>query len=171
MDHSINQSQPSICVSSWPGAVCPHPTDLSGRWLADLPLFVAHDWSTHRGGQRPGHHLRLPHRPLGHHHRLGRCYSDNFICLSGFLTSSSTTRLYRGWAPRLTSHETKQGDLNFRLSWSHYTDTGPTRREEAATAPIEPRTSSPGVLSPTELPPPPPPPPLFQLHSAKRSLK
>ena len=48
-----------------------------------------------------------------------------FVC---FLTSSSTTRLYRGRAPR----------QDFCLSRSHYTDTDPTCRERAATAGIEP---------------------------------
>ena len=76
-----------------------------------------------------------------------------FVCLFGFLTSSSTTRLYRGRAPRqerltilrAATHETELGDHNFCLSRSHYTDTDPTCRERAATAGIEPGTSSPGV--------------------------
>ena len=88
-----------------------------------------------------------------------------FVCLFGFLTSSSTTRLYRGRAPRqerltilrAATHETELGDHDFCLSRSHYTDTDPQR---AATAGIEPGTSSPGVARSTaELPPPPPPPP------------
>ena len=91
-----------------------------------------------------------------------------FVCLFGFLTSSSTTRLYRGRAPRqerltilrAATHETGLGDHDFCLSRSHYTDTDPTCRERAATAGIEPGTSSPGVARSTaELPPPPPPPP------------
>ena len=69
----------------------------------------------------------------------------------GFLTSSSTTRLYRGRAPRqerltilrAATHETELGDHDFCLSRSHYTDTDPTCRERAATAGIEPGTSSP----------------------------
>ena len=90
-----------------------------------------------------------------------------FVCLFGFLTSSSTTRLYRGRAPRqerltilpAATHETELGDHDFCLSRSHYTDTDPTCRERAATAGIEPGTSSPGVARSTaELPPPPPPP-------------
>ena len=81
----------------------------------------------------------------------------------GFLTSSSTTRLYRGRAPRqerltilrAATHETELGDHDFCLSRSHYTDTGPTCRERAATAGIEPGTSSPGVARSTaELPRP-----------------
>ena len=91
-----------------------------------------------------------------------------FVCLFGFLTSSSTTTLYRGRAPRqerltilrAATHETELGDHDFCLSRSHYTDTDPTCRERAATAGIEPGTSSPGVARSTaELPPPPPPPP------------
>ena len=82
----------------------------------------------------------------------------------GFLTSSSTTRLYRGRAPRqerltilrAATHETELGDHDFCLSRSHYTDTDPTCRERAATAGIEPGTSSPGVArSTSELPRPP----------------
>ena len=57
-----------------------------------------------------------------------------FVCLFGFLTSSSTTRLYRGRAPRqerltilrAATHETELGDHDFCLSRSHYTDTDPT---------------------------------------------
>ena len=68
----------------------------------------------------------------------------------GFLTSSSTTRLYRGRAPR------QLGDHDFCLSRSHYTDTDPTSRERAAAAGIEPGASSPGVARSTaELPRPP----------------
>ena len=88
---------------------------------------------------------------------------DLFVCLFGFLTSSSTTRLYRGRAPRqerlailrAATHETELGDHDFCLSRSHYTDTDPTCRERAATAGIEPGTSSPGVARSTaELPRP-----------------
>ena len=84
-----------------------------------------------------------------------------FFCLFGFLTSSSTTRLYRGRAPRqerltivrAATHETELGDHDFCLSRSHYTDTDPTCRERATTAGIEPGTSSPGVARSTaELP-------------------
>ena len=84
-----------------------------------------------------------------------------FVCLFGFLTSSSTTRLYRGRAPRqerltilrAATHETELGDHDFCLSRSHYTDTDPTCRERAATAGIEPGTSSPGVARSTAEPP------------------
>ena len=83
-----------------------------------------------------------------------------FVCLFslvGFLTSSSTTRLYRGRAPRqerltilrAATHETELNDHDFCLSRSHYTDTDPTSRERAATAGIEPGTSSPGVARST----------------------
>ena len=88
-----------------------------------------------------------------------------FVCLFGFLTSSSTTRLYRGRAPRqerltilrAATHETELGDHDFCLSRSHYTDTDPTCRERAATAGIEPGSSSPGVARSTAEPPRPPP--------------
>ena len=80
-----------------------------------------------------------------------------FVCLFGFLTSSSTTRLYRGRAPRqerltilrAATHETELGDHGFCFSRSHYTDTDPTSRERAATAGIEPGTSWPGVARST----------------------
>ena len=75
-----------------------------------------------------------------------------FVCLVVFLTSSSATRLYRRRVPKLTSdnlcaatHKTERGDHDFCLSRTHYTDTDSTSRERAATAGIEPRTSSPGV--------------------------
>ena len=86
------------------------------------------------------------------------------ICLFHFSTSLSTTRLYRGRAPRqerltilrAATHETELGDHDFCLSRSHYTDTDPTCRERAAIAGIEPGTSSPGVARSTaELPRPP----------------
>ena len=71
----------------------------------------------------------------------------------GILTSSSTTRPYRGRAPRQSVWQfyvllhTRQSweTHDFCLSWSHYTDTDPTSRERAATAGIEPGTSSPGA--------------------------
>ena len=52
---------------------------------------------------------------------------------------------------RAATHETELGD--FCLSRSHYTDTDPTSRERAATAAtagIEPGTSSPGVARSTD---------------------
>ena len=88
----------------------------------------------------------------------------SFGWLVGFLTSSSTTRLYRGRAPRqerltilrAATHETELGDHGFCFSRSHYTDTDPTSRERAATAGIESGSSSPGVARSTaELPLPP----------------
>ena len=93
-----------------------------------------------------------------------REYEDLVGWLVGFLTSSSTTRLYRGRAPRqehltilrAATHETDLGDHGFCFSRSHYTDTDPTSRERAATAGIEPGSSSPGVARSTaELPRPP----------------
>ena len=55
------------------------------------------------------------------------------FCLFGFLTSSSTTRLYRGRASRqerltilrAATHETELGDHDFCLSRSHYTESQP----------------------------------------------
>ena len=80
-----------------------------------------------------------------------------FVWFVGFLTSSSTTRLYRGRAPRQSltilraaTHEIELGDHDFCLSRSHYTDTDPTSRERAATAGIEPETSSSGVVRSTD---------------------
>ena len=55
-------------------------------------------------------------------------YSEHglIVCLVGFLRSSSTTRLYHGRVPRLTSdnfcaatHETERGDHDFCRSRSH----------------------------------------------------
>ena len=79
--------------------------------------------------------------------------NSGLVWLVGFLTSSSTTRLYRGQAPRknvwqfyvLPHNETELGDHDFCLSRSHYTDTDPTSRERAARVGIEPGTFSPGV--------------------------
>ena len=103
----------------------------------------------------------LPGRPREMEIKSVTCL---FVCLFGFLTSSSTTRLYRGRAPRqerltilrAATHETELGDHDFCLSRSHYTDTDPTCRERAATAGFEPGTSSLGVARSTaELPRPP----------------
>ena len=81
-----------------------------------------------------------------------------FVCLFGFLTSSSTTRLYRGWAPRqsvwqfyVLPHLRQSWEtMTFCLSRSHYTDTDPNSRERAATAGIESGISSPGVVPSTD---------------------
>ena len=74
------------------------------------------------------------------------------ICLLGFFTSSSTTRLCRGRVPRLTSDnftcchtETERGDHDFCLSRTHYTDTDPTSREQVAIGGIKPRTQKESV--------------------------
>ena len=72
--------------------------------------------------------------------------------LVDFLTSSSKTRLYRR---RLTSdnvmccHTRDSGEAMTSIS------AGPTSRQRAATAGIEPGTSSPEVARSTELPRPP----------------
>ena len=56
--------------------------------------------------------------------RVGEKERKAIVCLFGFLTSSSTTRLYRGRAPRqerltilrAATHETELGDHDFCLS-------------------------------------------------------
>ena len=77
------------------------------------------------------------------------CPSLWLFCSFGFLTSSSTTRLYpkteRLTILRAATHETELGDHDFCISRSHYTDTDPTSRDRVATAGIEPGTSTPGV--------------------------
>ena len=51
---------------------------------------------------------------------------------------------------RAATNDTELGDHDFCLSRSHYTDTDPTSREQAASAGIEPGTSSPGVAGSTD---------------------
>ena len=51
---------------------------------------------------------------------------------------------------RAATHETELGGHDFCLSPSHYTDTDPTSRERAATAGIEPGTSSLGIARSTD---------------------
>ena len=87
----------------------------------------------------------------------------DFPRLFGFITSSPTTRLYRGGIPKLTSdnlhaatHDTERGDYGVCLCRSHYTDTDPTSRERVARAVIKPRSSSPGVARSTAATPPSP---------------
>ena len=68
-------------------------------------------------------------------------WSLQFVLLVGFLKSSSTTKLCRGRAPRLTilrdaTHETERGEHDFCLSRSHYNGTDPTSRERVAPAGI-----------------------------------
>ena len=68
-----------------------------------------------------------------------RLFESLFVCLFGFLTSSSTTRLYSARVPRQSVGQfyvlpachtkTELGDHDFFLSRSHYTDTDPTSRE------------------------------------------
>ena len=82
-----------------------------------------------------------------------------FLLLFGFLTYSSTAKLYRGRIPRLTSdnckcpaHETGRGDHDFGLFRSHYTDIDPTSWERGSN-PRPPHQESRAL--PNELPPPP----------------
>ena len=53
--------------------------------------------------------------------------------------------LVNNYAISRTGSETERGDHDLCLSWSHYIDNDPISRAQAATAGIEPRTSSPGV--------------------------
>ena len=90
------------------------------------------------------------------HMSRGNCL---FVCLVGFLTSTSTTGLYHGLAPRQSvwqfyvlphiRHRWETMSSVFCLSRLHYTDTDPTSRERAATAGIEPAISPPGVARST----------------------
>ena len=79
---------------------------------------------------------------------------STFACLFGFLTLlgyiAGGLQDWRLTILRAATHETERGDHDFCLSRSHYTDNDPTSRERAATAGIEPRTSS--RVLPTELP-------------------
>ena len=69
----------------------------------------------------------------------------NYLVISR--TGSKTERLTM---LRAATHETELGDHDLCLSRSHYTDTDPTSRERAATAGIEPGTSSSGVARSTD---------------------
>ena len=86
----------------------------------------------------------------------GPNFTPRFVCLVGFLTSSLTTRLYHERVPRMTYDNYKccyTPDRAGRPWFLSQLVTFPTRRERVATAGIELRTSSTGVVhSPTELP-------------------
>ena len=69
-----------------------------------------------------------------------------FMCI--YSSSSTTDVLQFLYA---ATHETEQRDHDFCINRSHYTDTGPTSREQAATAGIKLTTSSPGVARSTDL--------------------
>ena len=99
-----------------------------------------------------------------------------FDWLVGFLTSSSTTRLYLDMIVlRLTSdnlraatHETELGDHDFCPSWSHYTDTDPTSRSgrsQRESNPGPPQQESSAL--PTK-PPRPPPRPMWPSRIKQR---
>ena len=90
---------------------------------------------------------------------LSVCCSCIFVCLFGFLTSSPTTRLYRGRAPflrtilRAATHETELGDHDFCLSRLHYTDNDPpigSGRSQRESNPGPPHQETRAL--PTELP-------------------
>ena len=73
-----------------------------------------------------------------------------FVCLVGFLTSSSATRLYIDGSQDLTisraaTQETEQGDHDICLSRSLYTDTYPTSWELVTREGIKPMNASPAV--------------------------
>ena len=81
-----------------------------------------------------------------------------FVCLFGFLTSSSTSRLYRGralrqsvWQFYVLPHMRQSWETMTSVSACHIiTDTDPTSRERAVTAAIETGTSSPEVARSTD---------------------
>ena len=96
--------------------------------------------------------------------------SDLFVCLFGFLTSSSTTRLYRGRAPRqsvwqfyVLPHMRQSWETMTSVSAGHIilTPTQPvgSGRPQRGSNPGPPHQESRAL--PTELPRPPPPPPLI----------
>ena len=79
-----------------------------------------------------------------------------FVCLVSFRPrlqlgcSADGSQDWRMTILRAATHETERGDHDFCLSRSHYTDTDPTSKEQAATARIESRTSSPGLTRSTD---------------------
>ena len=101
-----------------------------------------------------------------HHQQIG-CLADNvwhfrvlpyrdLFCLFGFFTSSSATRLYHQQVPRLTSdnfmccHTRDGAERPWLLSNPITLYWHRPSRERAATAGIEPTTSSPGVAPSTD---------------------
>ena len=77
---------------------------------------------------------------------------SELVCLFGWFLNVLVTWIYHGRVPilRPATHETEQGDHDFCLSRSHYTDTDPTRRERVDRAGIEPMTASPEVARSTD---------------------
>ena len=79
--------------------------------------------------------VQCPMRYIANEMYLSRCTQICFVCLVGFLTSSSVTRRSSGRVPILTSdnftccqsatHERERGYRDLCLSRSHYTDTDP----------------------------------------------
>ena len=104
------------------------------------------------------------------YHWIGSRYEGLFVWLVGWylvnynVISQTGPKTERLTILRAATHETELGDHDhdFCLSRSHYTDTVPTSRERAATAGIEPGTSSPGVA-------PPPLPPGVDMREGKRT--
>ena len=96
---------------------------------------------------------------VGERERGGKREEEEFVCLFGwflnvlvnyYAISRTGPKTERLTILRAATHETELGDHDFCFSRSHYTDTDPTSRERAATAGIEPGTSSPGVARSTD---------------------
>ena len=71
------------------------------------------------------------------------------VLVNYYVISRTGPRTERLTILRAATNETELRDHEFCLSRSHYTDTDPTSRERAATAGMEPVTSSPGVARTT----------------------
>ena len=104
------------------------------------------------------------------------CVDCLFVCLVGFLTSSSTTRLYRGRAPRQSVRQFYVLS-HMRQSWETMTSVSAGHIILTPTQPVgSGRLQRPGPLHqesralPTELPPPPPPPGLFRSNNNCKTL-
>ena len=72
------------------------------------------------------------------------------VLVTNYAISRTGPKTERLTILRAATHETELGDHDFCFSRSHYTDTDQTSRERAATAEIEPGTSSPGVVRSTD---------------------
>ena len=146
-----------------PQSASSHHQERPGRHeAAPQGAETEQQWSEGSEGWPAAPETRAPSQRGGYTREDGKLTNfgqleETFVCF-GFLTFSSTTWLYRGQVPRQSvltilhaaTHEIELGDHDFCLSRSHYTDTDPTSRERAATAGIEPRTSSPGVARSTD---------------------
>ena len=104
-------------------------------------------------------------------------HGDSFVCLVGFLTSSSTTRLYCGRAPRqgvsqfyLLPHMRQSWGTNqeFCLNRLHYTDTDPRAGGHSGNQTRDLLARSLALYRLSYFPPPPPPPPPPQKKKKKK---